>query len=82
MLPDPGAMFSPEADATTIAMSVFPDSPADVLSVGVFDAVFHALLGVAYCRIRGGKRLIAGAAWGAGLSLLADVLWLLLCTGG
>ena len=82
LLPDPGAMFSPEADATTIAFSVFPDSPADVLSTGVFDTAFHAILGVAYCRIRGGKRLIAGAAWGAGLSLLADVVWLLLRIGG
>ncbi len=82
LLPDPGAMFSPEADATTIAFSVFPDSPADVLSAGVFDTAFHALLGVAYCRIRGTKRLIVGAAWGTGLSLLADALWLLLRIGG
>ncbi len=82
LLPDPGAMFSPEADATTIAFSVFPDSPADVLSTGVFDTAFHALLGVAYCRIRGTKRLIVGAAWGAGFSLLADVVWLLLRIGG
>ncbi len=82
LLPDPGAMFSPEADATTIAFAVFPDSPADVLSAGVFDTAFHALLGLAYCRIRGTKRLMVGAAWGTGLSLLADVLWLLLRIGG
>ena len=52
-------------------------SPADIPAVGVFDTAFHALLGVAYCRIRG-LRLIAGAVWGAGLSLLIDAAWLLL----
>ena len=95
LLPDPGAMFAPpsadpssalgtpgEVSANSIAFSVLPDSPADVLSTGVFDTAFHALLGVAYCRIRGAKRLIVGAVWGIGLSLMADVVWLLLRIGG
>ena len=89
LLPDPDAMFvsepagnaAPNAAMATsvnasIAFSMF-GSPADVLSVGVFETAFHALLGAAYCRIRSGTRPIVGAAWGAGLSLLIDILWLL-----
>ncbi|WP_419163157.1 hypothetical protein [Candidatus Palauibacter sp.] len=55
-------------------------SVADAPPVGVFEMAFHALLGVAYCRIRG-QRLIVGAAWGVGISLLVDILWLLLGAG-
>ena len=89
LLPDPDAMFVSEpagnaasnaAEATSVnasvAFSMF-GSPADVLSVGVFETAFHALLGAAYCRMRGGPRPIVGAAWGAGLSLLIDALWIL-----
>ncbi len=84
LLPDPDAMFLSDparpgvVNGTMIAFSVFSRSPADVLSTGVLEVAFHALLGVAYCRIRGGKRLIVGAAWGGGLSLLVDIVWLLL----
>ena len=95
LLPDPDAMFLGDTTpalldppplgvvvhATAIPLSTFPRSPADIPAVGVFDAAFHALLGVAYCRLRGDKRLIVGAAWGCGLSLLVDVLWLLLGIG-
>lgn len=95
LLPDPDAMFLPDRAAPVVpdpavpgsvevhdtAFSVFSGSPADVPSVGVFDTGFHALLGVAYCRLRGHPQLIVGAVWGAGLSLLVDILWLLLRTG-
>ncbi|WP_419858012.1 hypothetical protein [Candidatus Palauibacter irciniicola] len=83
LLPDPDAMFLPDpaepvpAGSHSTSFSGFAGSPADIPAVGAFDTVFHALLGVAYCRIRG-RRLIFGAAWGAGLSLLVDVVWLLL----
>lgn len=70
--PPPGAVVH----VTVIPLSMFPRSPADIPAVGIFDTAFHALLGVAYCRLRGG-RLIAGAFWGAGLSLLIDSVWLL-----
>ena len=93
LLPGPDAMFVSEPAGTiapnaaratsvnaSVAFSMF-GSPADVLSVGVFETAFHALLGAAYCRIRGGPRPIVGAAWGAGLSLLIDVLWLLWSVG-
>lgn len=94
LLPDPNAMFlgdttpnsldpSPPGavvHVTVIPLSMFPRSPADIPAVGIFDTAFHALLGVAYCRLRGG-RLITGALWGAGLSLLVDVVWLLLSAG-
>ena len=95
LLPDPDAMFlgdtipvllDPDTPrpgvvtTTVIPYSTFPRSPADIPAVGVFDTAFHALLGVAYCRIRG-RRLIAGALWGTGLSLLVDVVWLLLGAG-
>ena len=81
LLPDPDAMFLPSSvDAASgtpeIAFSVF-GSVTDVASVGVFDTVFHAVLGVAYCHVRG-QSLVLGAAWGTGLSLFADGLswWL------
>jgi hypothetical protein len=86
LLPAPDAMFlldSAEqvpAGSHSTSFSGFAGSPADVPAVGVFDTAFHALLGVAYCRIRG-RRLIAGAAWGVGLSLLVDVVWRLLGAG-
>ena len=82
LLPDPDAMFLPDpaepvpAGSHSTSFSAFAGSPADIPAVGAFDTVFHALLGVAYCRLRG-RRLIAGAAWGAGLSLLVDLVWLL-----
>ena len=83
LLPDPNAMFLPDSGGSPsghdTAFSVF-GSPADIPSVGAFDTAFHTLLGVAYCRLRGG-RLITGALWGAGLSLLVDVVWLLLTAG-
>ena len=96
LLPDPDAMFLGDTTpalldppppgavvhATAIPLSTFPQSPADIPAVGVFDTTFHAMLGVAYCRIRGANRLIMGAVWGTGVSLLADALWLLLGTGG
>ena len=87
LLPDPNAMFLPDPTGPTapdhhsISFSAFPRSPTDVPAVGLFDAGFHALLGVGYCHIRG-RRLAAGAAWGAGLSLLADILWFLLGADG
>ena len=94
LLPDPNAMFLGDTTpnsldppppgavvhVTVIPLSMFPRSPADIPAAGIFDTVFHALLGVAYCRLRG-ERLIAGALWGAGLSLLVDVVWLLLSAG-
>lgn len=86
LLPAPDAMFVLDtveqvaASSHHTSFSGFAGSPADVPAVGVFDTAFHALLGVAYCRIRG-RRLIAGAAWGVGLSLLVDVVWLLLGAG-
>ena len=86
LLPAPDAMFlldSAEqvaAGTDRTSFSEFAGSPADVPAVGVFDTAFHGLLGVAYCRIRG-RRLIAGAAWGVGLSLLVDVVWLLVGAG-
>jgi len=67
LLPDPDAMFLPDpaepvpAGSHSTSLSAFAGSPADIPAVGAFDTVFHALLGVAYCRIRG-RRLIAGAA--------------------
>ena len=95
LLPDPDAMFLGDTTpvlldppppgvvvhATAIPLSTFPRSPADIPAVGVFDTAFHALLAVAYCRLRGYKSLIGGAAWGGGLSVLADVVWLLLGAG-
>lgn len=75
--PPPGAVVN----ATAIPLSPFPRSPADIPAVGVFDTAFHALLGGAYCRLRGSGRPIIGVVWGAGLSVLADVVWLLLVAG-
>ena len=94
-LPDPDAMFLPDSAVVvppefanaggvrsdTMAFATLSDSPADIPAVGVFDTAFHALLGVAYCRLRGGTRLIVGAAWGTGLSLLVDIVWLLVSAG-
>ena len=94
LLPDPNAMFLGDTTpnsldppppgavvhVTVIPISMFPRSPVDIPAVGAFDTAFHALLGVAYCRIRG-LPLIAGAAWGAGLSLLVDAAWLLSTAG-
>lgn len=78
-LPDPDAMFLPNtlAAASTnsqdVAFSMF-GSPTDIASVGLFDTVFHALLGLAYCHIRD-RPLVLGVCWGTGLSLFADGLW-------
>ncbi|MXX68938.1 MAG: hypothetical protein F4Y74_08260 [Gemmatimonadales bacterium] len=72
----PGPTEPVPAGSHSTSFAWFSGSPADIPAVGVFDTAFHALLGVAYCRIRG-LRLIAGAAWGAGLSLLVDLVWLL-----
>ena len=86
LLPDPSAMFLLDPAEEVVvgnqltAFSGFAGSPADIPATGVFDTAFHALLGVAYCRIRG-RRLIAGAALGVGLSLLVDCVWLLSAAG-
>lgn len=76
LLPDP-APLAATSDTVDVALNVAFGPPADMAAVGVFDTAFHALLGVAYFHIRNHKRVILGAVWGVGLSVLVDVVWLL-----
>ena len=85
------ALCGVDASGPAAALLPLETPPVSVLSVtwsdangppvGIFETSFHAMLGAAYCHARNRKRMVAGAALGAGLSLSTFAVWLILGTG-